>query len=385
MFKTVFIYSFITHGIVSSLDCSFKSSYPRQYVSHKLQESEMIVVDGDLDDEAWEAVDWSEEFQDISTDVVPRLRTRVKMRWDSDWLYVGAEMEETQIWANITETCHCIDDSQDQVIFHDNDFEIFVDVDGTNHNYKEFEVNAANATWILLLNKPYSDGGYENSSRVFGSEGYDMQPPLTCATHVDPHNALNNPSVPGNTWTSEVALPIDKLMERSIQSERPRHGSIWRINFSRVEWRVKVEDGLYVKNPEFPHEDNWVWSGQGEISMHLPERWGVLQFSEDAPEVLEMPETGVDDEEWTLRQVAMSVYYAQHYYADHHSGVFTDDIFQLSEHVTYPPQDPDRGIILGECTNIPEIKLRYQLKQQHNIYLIFLSYKVMIRKCLRQQ
>ena len=34
-----------------------------------------------------------------------------------------------------------------QVIFHDNDFEIFVDADGSNNNYKEFEMNALNQTW----------------------------------------------------------------------------------------------------------------------------------------------------------------------------------------------------------------------------------------------
>ena len=119
-----------------------------------------------------------------STDVTPRLRTRMKIRWDDDWLYVGAFLQETQIWANISETCHCINEDQDQVIFHDNDFEIFIDVDGSNHNYKEFEVNAANATWIILLNKPYGDGGFENSSRVMGSDGFDMQPPLTSGVHI---------------------------------------------------------------------------------------------------------------------------------------------------------------------------------------------------------
>ena len=102
-------------------------------------------------------------------------------------------LQETQIWANISETCHCINEDQDQVIFHDNDFEIFIDVDGSNHNYKEFEVNAANATWIILLNKPYGDGGYENSSRVMGSAGWDMQPPLTSGVHVMPETAFNKP------------------------------------------------------------------------------------------------------------------------------------------------------------------------------------------------
>lgn len=71
-------------------------------------------------------------------------------------------------------------------------FEVFVDADGTNHNYKEvrfevtsradcyvlslclkliplisqFEINALGTTWSLLLNKPYGDSGGENSKRV---------------------------------------------------------------------------------------------------------------------------------------------------------------------------------------------------------------------------
>ena len=151
------------------LDCTFAASYPKHTVTYKLDST--IDIDGKLDEAAWSEVGWSEEFVDISTTEKPRLKTRMKMRWDEDWLYVAAQLEETQIWANITETCHCINEDQDQVIFHDNDFEIFIDVDGSNHNYKEFEVNAANATWILLLDKPYTDGGYENSSRVFGAAG----------------------------------------------------------------------------------------------------------------------------------------------------------------------------------------------------------------------
>ena len=37
-------------------------------------------------------------------------------------------------------------DNYTKVIFHDNDFEIFLDADGSNHNYKEFEMNALNQT-----------------------------------------------------------------------------------------------------------------------------------------------------------------------------------------------------------------------------------------------
>ena len=28
-------------------------------------------------------------------------------------------------------------------------------------------------------------------------------------------------------------------------------------------------------------EDNWVWSPQGEIDMHIPEKWGFVRFLSD--------------------------------------------------------------------------------------------------------
>jgi hypothetical protein len=43
-----------------------------------------------------------------------------------------------------------------------------------------------------------------------------------------------------------------------------------------VEWRTEVAGGKYRKLPG--REDNWVWSPQGEINMHIPDRWGYVRF-----------------------------------------------------------------------------------------------------------
>ena len=77
-------------------------------------------------------------------------------------------------------------------MFADNDFEVFISPDGSNHFYKEFEMNARGATWNLVLNKPYSDGGYENSTRAFGSRGWD-EPEIRAAASTQ-GCALNTPS-----------------------------------------------------------------------------------------------------------------------------------------------------------------------------------------------
>lgn len=228
-------------------DCTFASSYPKQLIAYAVSPDHDIVIDGRLDDEAWRDVGFSSDFEDISTTRIPLLRTNVKLRYDARYLYVGAKMEEPQVAANITSTCHCIDPGHDQVIYHDNDFEIFVDADGSTHNYKEFEMNAANmngtaATWDLLLNKPYNDGGYENSTRVCGANGWDMVPPGHCRTYSD--GVLNAPTSKPSFWSAEVALPLSKLAEFTAATVPVKEGTLWRINFSRVEWALKVQSDV---------------------------------------------------------------------------------------------------------------------------------------------
>ena len=49
--------------------------------------------------------------------------------------------------------------THDAVIFHDNDFEVFIDPNGDNHEYYEFEINALGTVWDLFLPKPYKDDG----------------------------------------------------------------------------------------------------------------------------------------------------------------------------------------------------------------------------------
>jgi WD40 repeat protein/serine/threonine protein kinase len=240
---------------------------PRGYVCGRA--AEPIAFDGRLDDGAWKDAPWTDDFGDIEGDrrVKPRFRTRAKMLWDDRYFYIGAELEEPHVQGTYTK--------HDSFIFHeDNDFEVFLNPDGDNHNYAELEMNALNTTWDLRLKKPYRDGGQAEHSWEI--------PGLKTVVHV--HGTVNNPRDVDKGWTVEIAIPweiVGALHDDPARPGRPRDGDNWRVNFSRVEWIFDIVDGKYVRRKDRP-EDNWVWSPQGVVNMHRPETWGYVQFSAEA-------------------------------------------------------------------------------------------------------
>jgi hypothetical protein len=224
-----------------------------------------IVIDGKLDEPAWQNAPWTHDFQDIEGRVKPkpRFRTRAKMLWDDNYFYVAAELEEPHVWATLT--------SHDAVIFQDPDFEVFIDPDADRHNYYEFEMNALNTTWDLLLKKPYVDGGPAlNEWEIAG---------LKTAVHVN--GTINKASDQDQSWSIEIAFPWKALAQYCKQKSPPAEGDIWRVDFSRVEWQIQIENGNYRK-VSGKKEDNWVWSPMGIIDMHRPEKWGYVKFTHSA-------------------------------------------------------------------------------------------------------
>jgi hypothetical protein len=248
---------------------------PKSYIINYTQSPPQI--DGDISDAAWQQAAWTDDFRDIEGDLKPNppLRTRAKMLWDDSCLYIAAEITDPDVWATLTH--------HDEIIFHDNDFEVFIDPNNTTHQYFEMEFNAFNTVFDLFLNKPYREGG--NAMINWDAEG------LRSAVKVN--GTINNPADKDKGWTIEIAIPF-KAISLGNNVQVPHDGSLWRINFSRVEWDTKNVDGKYVKLTDATGrplpEHNWVWSPQGVINMHFPERWGYLQFNKgvtnDKPFVL---------------------------------------------------------------------------------------------------
>lgn len=235
------------------------SARPRRYTCHRA--AGPIAIDGRLDDPAWMRAPRTELFVDIRgpDGAFPQYATRAMMLWDDDFLYVGADLEEPDVWGTLT--------ARDSNIFRDNDFEVFLDPDADGKRYVEVEINALNAVFDVLTDKPFSDGGLPDI-------GYDLQG-LRHAVHVD--GTLNWPHDVDRGWSVEIAFPWASLAGLTEGACPPRSGDVWRVAFGRVHWARNRVGGDPLEDCAMS-----VWAPQGAFNMHIPEKWGYVTFSSEA-------------------------------------------------------------------------------------------------------
>ncbi|MGN0299425.1 MAG: carbohydrate-binding family 9-like protein [Lachnospiraceae bacterium] len=269
-----------------------------------------FTLDGNLLKDFWKDIPFTDEFIDIEGPIrpMPRFSTRAKMAWDKEHLYIGAILYGDEIWGTLTE--------RESVIFYDNDFEIFIDPDSDTQQYYEYEMNAKNTVWDLMLTKAYHDMGKPVN-------GFDFHG-LRSAVYID--GTLNDPSAQNKYWSVEVVLPFSALSECAAQNRPPVDGEYYRLNFSRVQWLVDIVENTYKKRlkPDgsgpLP-EDNWVWAPTGVINIHYPELWGFLFFSESNQSDDHYVIPNDEYRKWELRKL----YYAEQAHLDE-NGCYTDQL-----------------------------------------------------------
>ena len=138
-----------------------------------------------------------------------------------------------------------------------------------------------------------------------------------------------------------------------------------RINFSRVQWKWEWkeggegEGGSWVKAPAADggkqSENNWVWSPQGVINMHCPERWGLVRFLGDGDAAAQAEsglvgrgeaDGGEADQERCGRETLMAWHYLLQDWMAAHGGALPPNLSALeaAEEASLPA-GTDYGII----------------------------------------
>jgi hypothetical protein len=287
---------------------------PKKYICY--HSDAPLIIDGNLNESAWNKTEWTDNFTDIegSSKPIPRFRTRAKMLWDDNYFYIATELEEPDIWGTLK--------NHDDIIWNDNAIEFFIDPAASTHNYCEIEINALNTIWDLLLLKPYRD--IKNAA----ISGWDIKDFRSSISIV---GTLNNPSDKDKGWTLELAIPWGTFKELSEVDIPPKDQDQWRVNFLRVEWKTTLKQNNYQKQinqstgkPDKP--DYWVWSPQGIINMHYPEMWGYIQFS---TEIVGSNKTNfVEKKEETAKWFLRQIYYLERNYFNK-TGKFTSNLKEL--------------------------------------------------------
>ena len=224
----------------------------KHYEVHRA--SKPIVIDGKLDDKDWKKAQWTDDFVDIEgpdKKPNPRFKTRAKMLWDDNYLYIVAELEEPDVKAAFTQ--------HDSPLFRENDFEVFVRPVESETGYFEFEMNALNTTMDLYFSR---QGARADSA-------WDIE---GLKTAVAVQGTLNKSDDTGKGWTLEIAYPwrIVPLADATDGDEQLKVGTEWRFSTCFcVEWKAGHAGGS---------TDNWSWSPQGVVNMHVPDPWGNVLF-----------------------------------------------------------------------------------------------------------
>ncbi|WP_411032346.1 carbohydrate-binding family 9-like protein [Spongiimicrobium sp. 3-5] len=280
--------------VILYLGCIFlyAQDTPKTYIAQKTIDT--IIIDGKPNEISWQKAKWTDLFIDIEGELQPKYHTKLKMIWDTGYLYFFAELKEPHVWATLKQ--------RDTVIFYNNDFEIFIDPQGDTHNYYEYEMNALNTVWDLFLSKPY-----RNNGTILGD--WDFK---GLRSAVDIQGTLNDPSDTDEGWSLEVAIPWSFTTAPGGKTKIPEN-KFWRMNFSRVNWDFNLTNGTYsrkknAKTGEFLPEYNWVWSPQGVINMHEPEHWGYVYFSGDTvgdKSVFEIPKD--EHIKWYLYEIYRNI------------------------------------------------------------------------------
>lgn len=297
---------------------------PKSYTLFRA--SAPLNIDGDLDEKSWLDAPWTEYFIDIEGNLKPSpaYKTRVKMLWDENYLYVAAELEEPHLWAN--------NQPEKDIIFRDNVFKIFIDPDNNMNDDFEIQINPQNKMLFLIMNKPYRDAGTPIT-------GWN---PIGYKSGVKLLGTINNSGDTDKGWLAEIAIPLAALKFDPLNSKQNTN---FRINFLRTNFDFIVKEGVYSKAMDnngkaFPPHYS-CFTPQGIINMHYPERWAYTVFSDKAlhptPEKFNLPYSEKQ------RKYLWLAYYRQ------------KEFFKLNKKYAISLKDlniPESGILIDGKSNI---------------------------------
>ncbi|KAJ3027661.1 UNVERIFIED_CONTAM: hypothetical protein HDU68_003366 [Siphonaria sp. JEL0065] len=229
-------------------------SYQAQFISTK------PALDGSLSG-PWENATTTSLSVDITGNgPAPRYNTTTMMLWDSNYLYIGARIQDPDVWSTMS--------TKNSPLYQQNNFEFFIDPDFDGLNYYEFEINPLGTTWQMSLDSHEAGGFITDPNEI-----------EALVSKVQVQGTLNKVGDVDQGWTVEIAIPWSGFSRFNTKKQGvPNNGDSFRVQFARTAWGFSVDaSGSYVKSRQ---SSTWVWAGMnGGKTVHDPSLWGSVSFA----------------------------------------------------------------------------------------------------------
>jgi hypothetical protein len=181
--------------------------------------SQPIRIDGRPDDAAWKNAQVLSNFSVYWQKRAAHSATRARLLWDDENLYFTAVMEDSDLYADITE--------HNGMTWLNDVFELFFKPSEERPAYYEFQVNAANTQLEMFL-PSRGAGGY----RRFAKARLGME----SAVHLD--GTLNHWQDKDTGWTVEGRIPWTAFQPTG---GKPKPGDKWRFALCRYDYSAGLE------------------------------------------------------------------------------------------------------------------------------------------------
>ena len=224
---------------------------PRRYVARRVKDA--VKVDGKATEAAWKAAPYTEAFVKSQNGASAPVRTRAKLLWSDEYLYLLVECQDTDVWSTIKK--------RDGALWTQEAVELMVDADGDGATYIDLQVSP-NGTVAdsYLPRKKQGQDDWSSGAKV--------------KVHVE--GTLNDRDDSDTRWTVELALPMKAVLGRSKSKKvalPPNPGDTWRINLFRMDF------------PKGGSRVGLAWSPPKKPDFHTLHRFGELVFGDQEGKV----------------------------------------------------------------------------------------------------
>ncbi len=224
-----------------------------------------IRIDGRATEAAWKGGQTIGPFHLQAPSREATTLTKAKLLWDDTALYFFAEMEDTDLYANIKE--------RDGELWENDVIELFLKPENSGEGYYEFLVSPLGTLFDIFYPK----------RTLYGHDRFKNARKFAFAAKVTVEGTLNNHEDADTGWTVEGRIPWSDF---ESTGGKPKIGDTWRFALCRYDYSLPLEGGLEISvaSPELPrdfhrHEDYvpLKFTGPWDPRSELPQRLQMVR------------------------------------------------------------------------------------------------------------